>query len=258
MTPWVLRLIVANVLVYLLTLASPLVYGLLTLVPAWVLIRPWTLVTYMFLHSRSDPFHLLLNMLALYFFGPRLEDRLGGRHFLALYFLSGIFGGLLTIVLAPTAAVVGASGAVMGVTAAYARYWPWDRIYIWAILPVTAWVMVIGLAVYSIWSGVHSLLSGYSTGVADFAHLGGLAAGWLYGWGYDRRRRNAWPPTRKQPRLGGGEGRARIERWQRIRPETLHELNRAEVERVLAKLRDQGPASLTQTERELLDRFAPP
>lgn len=253
LTPWVKRLIAVNVVVYLLTLASPLLYILLTLVPAEVLLRPWTLVTYMFVHSRSDPFHLLLNMLALFFFGPRLEDRLGGANFMALYFVSGIVGGLLTIVLAPYSAVVGASGAVMGVTAAYARYWPWDRIYIWGILPVTAWVMVIGLAAYSIWSG----LLGSRGGVADFAHLGGLAAGWLYGMVYDRRRRTAWPPTRKPPRLSGGEGRARVERWLRIRPEELHELNRAEVERLLAKVREQGPASLTLAERELLDRFSP-
>lgn len=251
MTPWVMRLILANVTVFIVTASSPQMGNLLALVPAWVLARPWTLVTYMFVHA--NVMHILLNMLALYFFGPRLEERLGPGNFLALYFLSGIVGALLSIVLAPFDAVIGASGAVMGVTAAYARYWPWDRIYIWGILPVTAWVMVLGLAAYSIWSG----FMGSRGGVADFAHLGGLAAGWLYGMGYDRRRRAAWPLTRKQPRLSGGEGRARVERWQRIRPEDLHELNRPEVERVLAKLREQGPSSLTPTERELLDRFSP-
>ena len=252
LTPWVLRLILANVAVFVITSASPQVGFMLALVPAGVLQHPWTIITYMFVHA--NVMHILLNMLALYFFGPRLEQRLGAGNFLALYFLSGIVGALLSIVLAPYAAVVGASGAVMGVTAAYARYWPWDRIYIWGILPVTAWVMVIGLAAYSIWSG----FMGSRGGVADFAHLGGLAAGWLYGMGYDRRRRGAWPPTRKQPRLAGSEGRARLERWLRIRPEELHELNRTEVERVLAKLREQGPTSLTPTERDLLDRFAPP
>ncbi len=267
MTPWVLRLIVANVVIFVLTSASPQVGYYLAFVPAGVLARPWTIVSYMFVHA--NVMHILLNMLALYFFGPRLEDRLGSGNFLALYFLSGIAGAFLTFavffggvlfpgalpgVLGQNPIVVGASGAVMGVTAAYARYWPWDRIYIWGILPVTAWVMVIGLAAYSIWSG----LMGSRGGVADFAHLGGLAAGWLYGVAYDRHRRNAWPPTRKQPRLSGGEGRARVERWQRIRPEELHELNRGEVERLLAKVREQGPGSLTLAERELLDRFAPP
>lgn len=250
MTPWVLRLVLANVIVFLLTSASRTLGYALALVPAEVLARPWTLVTYGFVHA--GPMHLLLNMLALYFFGPRLEARLGSGQFLALYFASAIAGALLTFVLAPMSVVVGASGAVMGVTAAYARYWPHDRIYIWGVLPVTAWVMVVGLAAYSVWSG----FSGSRSGVADWAHLGGLAAGWLYVFALDKRRRGAWPPARKEPRLRAGEARDRAQRWAAIPLETLHEVNRAEVERLLARVREQGPASLTPAERDLLDRFS--
>ena len=57
------------------------------LVPAEILQYPWTLVTYMFLHA--DTFHLLFNMLGLFFFGPRLEVEMGGRDFLLLYFIAG-------------------------------------------------------------------------------------------------------------------------------------------------------------------------
>ena len=82
LSPWVRRLLLANVAVFLVTAASPVLYRALLLYPPWALYRPWTLVTYMFLHGGFG--HLFFNMLGLYFFGPRLEDRLGGKPFLTL------------------------------------------------------------------------------------------------------------------------------------------------------------------------------
>jgi len=252
MTPWVLRLVLANVAVFIVTALVPQAEIALAFVPALVLLRPWTIVTYMFVHANL--MHILLNMLALYFFGPAIERRLGSGNFLGLYFVSGILGALLTFIFAPYSAVVGASGAVMGVTAAYARYWPHDKIYIWGILPVSAWMMVVGLALYSIWSG----FGGSRSGVADWAHLGGLAAGYLYALAYERHRRKAWPLAQKRERVSRGDARASAERWSRIPLDQLHEVNRPEVERLLEKARQSGPASLTQAEREFLDRFSPP
>src|SRR5438552_731433 len=107
MTPWVLRVIVANIAVYLLTVALPGASEQLAFVPVLILSRPWTLVTYMFVHAGVS--HLLFNMLALFFFGPRLEFELGGERFLWLYFTSGIAGGLLSFVFSPLVAIVGAS-----------------------------------------------------------------------------------------------------------------------------------------------------
>ena len=251
MTPWVLRLVIANTAMFVLVALMPGLSYLLAFVPAAVLVRPWTIVTYMFMHAGL--MHLLLNMLGLFFFGPRLEARLGSGHFLALYFVSGMLGAVLTFVLAPFAPVVGASGAVMGVLAAYARFWPHDRILIWGILPVSAWLMVIATALYSIWAG----LTGSGGNVAHFAHLGGLVAGWLYVVVLDRRRKNAWPSARKAVREIADPSRDRVERWTRIRPEELHEINRTEVERLLAKVKEAGPRSLTAAEAEFLDRFAP-
>jgi membrane associated rhomboid family serine protease len=251
LTPWVLRLVLANVAVYIVTALAPRAEIALAFVPALVLMRPWTILTYMFVHA--NVMHILLNMLALYFFGPAIERRLGSGNFLGLYFVSGILGAVLTFIFAPYSAVVGASGAVMGVTAAYARYWPHDKIYIWGILPVSAWMMVVGLALFSIWSG----FGGSRSGVADWAHLGGLAAGYLYAFAYDRRRGKAWPLAQKRERVSRGDARASAERWSRIPLDQLHEVNRPEVERLLEKARQTGPASLTQAEREFLDRFAP-
>ena len=96
MTPWVTRLLFANVALFFLSGAMPSLYSLFALVPAWVVSRPWTLVTYMFLHGGF--WHLAFNMLVLYFFGPRLESRLGGRAFLQLYFFSGLVAGLVSVI----------------------------------------------------------------------------------------------------------------------------------------------------------------
>ncbi|MCH8981052.1 rhomboid family intramembrane serine protease, partial [candidate division KSB1 bacterium] len=80
----------------------------------------WQFFTYMFLHAGF--MHLLFNMLGLFFFGPRLEVRLGSRSFLTLYFLSGLGGALLSVLFAPNAAIVGASGAVFGVFLGFALF----------------------------------------------------------------------------------------------------------------------------------------
>src|SRR5215207_8644282 len=109
MTPWVLRLIVANVAMYFLQDLAGNLVNHMVLVPRYFIREPWTLVTYMFLHGGTS--HLLFNMLSLFFFGPRVEARLGGRNFLGLYFASGIMGGILSIIFTPgVSGVIGASG----------------------------------------------------------------------------------------------------------------------------------------------------
>ena len=152
MTPWVKRLIFANVVVYLVSLAFPVVFRLLALIPGYILLRPWTAVTYMFLHDPNGLLHIGINMLMLYFFGPRLEERLGGRRFLALYFISGITAALISIPLTPWARIVGASGAVYGVQLGFALHWPRQRIYIFGILPIEAWLMVVLMTGFSLWA----------------------------------------------------------------------------------------------------------
>ncbi|MGE0354003.1 MAG: rhomboid family intramembrane serine protease, partial [Gemmatimonadales bacterium] len=75
MTAWVLRLLVANAAVYLLIPQNSPLYQELVLVPIELLRYPWTIVTYMFLHGGFG--HILFNMITLFFFGPRVEERLG-------------------------------------------------------------------------------------------------------------------------------------------------------------------------------------
>src|SRR4051812_42314478 len=174
MTPWVTRLIVANVLVYFLEQTMPGIVRELVFVPATAITRPWTLITYMFLHGSFT--HILFNMLGLYFFGSRVEERLGQKHFLWLYFLSGIAGAVLSMIFAPRSPILGASGAVFGVMMAFAYYWPHERIFIWGIVPVPARILVLVTAALALFSG----FSGSTGGVADFAHVGGFVGAFLY------------------------------------------------------------------------------
>ena len=247
MTPWVTRLIIANVAMYFISTALPNTSPSLVLVPAFILIRPWTLITYMFLHGSL--WHLLFNMLGLFFFGPRLELELGGRKFLWLYFLSGIMGGLLSFVFTPFAGIIGASGAVFGVFLGFAYYWPRESIYVWGIFPIEARLLVIIMTALSLFGG----FGGSESGIAHFAHLGGFVGGFLYLKWLDKTSRAA----RLEKEFSGPPPRSSdLERWAKIRRESLHEVNRAELDRILAKMKLTGVESLTPEERIFLDRFS--
>lgn len=247
MTPWVTRLIFANAAMFLVTRLFPVVQWALVLVPGWMLARPWTVVTYMFLHA--DLWHLLFNMLGLFFFGPRLEARLGGRRFLTLYFVGGMTGALLSI-LTPSAAILGASGAVFGVFLGYALYWPRERVYIWGVFPVEARVLVIVMTVLALYGGATG-----GGGIAHLAHLGGFVGGFLYLKWSERHTAAARFRTHAQPALRAPKA-SDVERWRSIRPEGMHPVNREEYDRVIQKIRDEGTAGLTQDERAFLDRFS--
>jgi membrane associated rhomboid family serine protease len=246
MTPWVTRLIIANVAVFFLTLAVPGLASALVLVPAFMVSRPWTLVTYMFLHSGVG--HIFWNMLFLYFFGPRVEDRLGGSHFAWLYFVSGICGGLLSYPFTPYAPIMGASGAVYGVALGFAYYWPRETIYVWGVLPVQAWIMVAVMTGIDLVSGI----TGGGGAVAHFAHLGGFAGGFVMLKYFELTSRT----RRFKAKMQAPRSRGDVERWSKVRREALHEVNRAEYDRIMAKLKERGLASLTSDERTTLDNFS--
>jgi membrane associated rhomboid family serine protease len=257
LTPWVRRLLIANVVAFFVTMASVDLYVLLTLYPQVVLRRPWTLVTYMFLHAGVA--HLVFNMIGLFFFGPRLESRLGSKGFLWLYLLSGLGGAVFSLIFARDAGVVGASGAVYGVLLGFAMFWPRERIYIWGILPVEAWLLASFLVFGSLYSGMNP---GRGSNTAHFAHLGGLAFAFAYLKWWDWRKgaaKRAFQTKMKpdaSPRGVTGE-RIALARWKGISVESLHELNRGEVERLISKVERDGASSLTQSERDFLDRMSP-
>ena len=253
MTPWVRKLLIANIVMFFLAPLSPVD---LSFYPPAILVRPWTLVSYMFLHAGF--MHLLFNMIGLYFFGPRVEDRLGAKGFLWLYFLSGLGAALFHFLFAPESSVVGASGAVYGVLLAFAMYWPRVRIYLWAILPIEAWLLATLLVFGSLYAGVNP--SGDSS-TAHFAHLGGLAFGFVFikwwEWrkgaakrAFDKKLHPEASPT------GLMGDRLAAARWKGIVLDSLHELNRGEVVRLLAKVESEGAGNLRPSERQFLDRMS--
>src|SRR5437868_7880920 len=98
LTQWVKNLLIANFAVFILKLAVPGIVDILGFAPDAVLYRPWTLITYMFVHANF--FHVLFNMMALFFFGPPLEERWGSKAFVRFYFISGLGGAALSFLFA--------------------------------------------------------------------------------------------------------------------------------------------------------------
>ena len=248
MTPWVLRILIATVLMFFVQQTASVVTSLLYLVPSEVLTRPWTLVTYMFLHGGLG--HIFWNMLGLYFFGPRVESRMGSQRFITLYLVSGIVGALLSVVLAPRNPILGASGAVLGVLMAFARFWPRERIYIWGVIPIEArWLVIIYAAIDILG------FNGFGRfGVANVAHLGGFAGALLYLLFLERRQgarrfKQAATPKVSESALGN---------WKNVDRASIHSVNREEVDRILDKISASGLASLTPQERQFLSNFVPP
>ena len=248
MTRWVMRLIAANVLVFLLQMANPGIADRFVLVPALLRYQPWTAVTYMFLHGSIS--HIFFNMLSLWVFGPAVETKLGGQRFLTLYFLAGITGALLSLA-TPNAPIIGASGAVYGVMLGFAWFWPRQELLLWGIVAVEARYLIVAFTIISLLGARSS-----AGGIAHFAHLGGFVGAWLYlKWIGDKPRRAAADWQKKLAPRVSGSGPA-LERWKKINPETLHPVNREEYDRVMAKLNASGPESLAPGEREFLDRFS--
>jgi membrane associated rhomboid family serine protease len=250
MTPWVKRLLIANVGVFLLQLAYPELTSLLAFIPARVLSAPWTPLTYMFIHGGF--WHILFNMIVLYFFGPRVEERLGSNRFITLYLISGLSGALFSV-FTPEVAILGASAAVFGVELAYARFWPLDRVYIYGVLPIQMRWLVLITVVMSIFG-----LGGFEPGVAHLAHLGGLvgAAIYLYVISRSRARPKQSGPVRAEVRQPAPPRGDDMKRWATIPRGELHEINRHEVDRLLDKISLKGINSLTPSERAALDRFS--
>jgi membrane associated rhomboid family serine protease len=252
MTPWVKRLLIANVGVYLLQMAYPELTSLFAFSASRFFVAPWTPITYMFVHGGIG--HIFFNMLVLYFFGPRVEARLGSGRFIALYLVSGLTGALLSSY-NPMVPIIGASGAVYGVELAYARYWPRDKIYVYGVLPIEARWLVVIMTVISFFG-----IGG--SGIAHLAHLGGFvgAAVFLYVIEHTRSRARVRPARSgsvrsqvKQPPAPRGDD---MRRWSTIPRGELHEINRQEVDRLLDKISLKGIDSLTPAERAALDRFS--
>jgi membrane associated rhomboid family serine protease len=247
-TPWVQRLLILNVLMFFVQQTSPMVTPLLEFVPALIVSRPWTVVTYMFLHGGLG--HIFWNMLGLFFFGPRVESRMGSERFIVLYLISGLVGALFSFVLAPRSPIIGASGAVLGVLMAFARFWPRERLLIWGIIPIEARWLVLIYAALDLWSG----FGGSRSGVANFAHLGGFAGAILYLLYLEQRQGAKQFKKQATPKVADPA----LSNWRKVDRGSIHSVNKDEVDRILDKINASGIGSLTPQERQFLSNFVPP
>jgi membrane associated rhomboid family serine protease len=262
-TPWVGRLIIANAVVLLLLMTlftSREVLQLLQFSPRNALTRPWTFVSYMFVHGGL--LHLLANMLMLFVFGTAVESRMGSRNFLVYYLFCGIGAALFALLLAgvmPVGAFVGASGAVLGVAVAFAMFWPDAELIVFPIpVPIKARTLVIGLVALDI---IGSQLWP-NDGIAHLAHIGGAMFGYLYFRVQSLSRRSPAPSTRAVERVvmvqSGSSEPDRRTPVTPMRPRRRVEADpvAAEVDRVLDKISEKGISSLTAAERRFLDEVA--
>lgn len=248
MTPVVRALLMANVGVFFVQMTMPRLADAFVFVPQLALVRPWAIITYMFLHGGL--MHIGFNMLALFFFGPRVEARIGSRRFTTLYFLSGIAGALLSVFFAFNSAIIGASAGVFGVMLAFAYYWPNETILIWGVLPVPARVLVIITTIFALFGG----FTGAASGTAHFAHLGGYLGAYLYLRWIERSRHSFKRKAAAAPKAVD----KRVASWKSIDRSKVHEVNREELDRILDKISATGVGSLTPQERIFLSNFVPP
>jgi membrane associated rhomboid family serine protease len=243
---WVLNLLVNNKFNDVLALNGALPQNL------W---KSWELVSYGFAHA-DEPWHLLFNMLALFFFGRAVEQVLGKAEFLRFYFVAVVASGLawvLSVNLLPDSNkmnLIGASGGVMAVLAVFVWYFPRQEVLIWGVLPVPAWVLGIVYFFFDIRGAYFG-----EGNVAHVAHIGGAVFGLLYAW-------RGWNLSGLSD-LGGRLKQMR-RRFKVVRPDddrghshttTADERSlQLKVDEILEKISRSGESSLTNDERETLTR----
>jgi membrane associated rhomboid family serine protease len=210
----------------------------------------WRYITFQFLHSTSNIFHLALNMLGLYMLGTPLEQHWGTRRFVRFYLSCGATAGVVYVIasrlLMPPWAwgypLIGASGGVFGIVLACAVFFPQFRLIL-IFFPVP-----IRLAAIIIFGGMILLVlttlaeGGYGNPGfwSHVAHLGGAGAAAVWIWAL--------------PRLRGAASRSRVRRSQGAWKRKMQKRQAAEeeIDRILKKIKDEGIASLSRTEKKIL------
>jgi membrane associated rhomboid family serine protease len=167
-----LILLICIVVFFLSIIAPGFVYYYLALNPDFVMQRPWTLITHMFVHANFD--HLFWNMLFLFFFGMELERRVGEKKFLQIYILSGIVAALGQMMISG-GSMVGASGALYGVMGCLAIIAPEIRVLLFFVIPVSIRGSVVLFVL------IDFLTLGAADNIAHMAHIVGLLVGLAYG-----------------------------------------------------------------------------
>ncbi len=240
-TPAVKTLLIANLAVFLLQILiqSSAVWEIFGLIPGkfWKL-HLWQPVTYMFLHAGF--MHLFFNMFALWMFGTFLESYWGTREFTKYYFLTGIGAGLSNCLLTPGSDVViiGASGAVYALLAAYGILFPNTTIYVSFLFPVKAKYLVLFFGLFEFFMSINTL-AGTSSTIAHVVHLGGMVIGIIYLKNQDILR---WGARNLKKMLH------RRDRQRNQKERYYEEKLKDEIDEILDKINEVGIGNLTPAE----------
>ena len=226
----------------------------------------WQLLTFQFMHAGL--LHLLLNSIALFLFGRAVEGSIGARQFIALYFSSGVIGGLFQMVytlalrLPADDSVVGASAGVMGLVGAFALMnWGIPFTMFFYFFPVNINGKILFWITFAIaLIGIMTPMSG----IADAAHLAGLLTGFFYvrqivqgRWHFPQWRlssRPARPPRELAAKPAGGKSFWNASKIPAAEDLSADEYLQKEVDPILEKISARGIQSLTQREREILEK----
>lgn len=231
-------------------------------------VQVWRVLTSAFCHDRAGVWHILINMLLLYWFGRELESIYGTRAFAWFYVTAAIFASLaymgLQLATGERIPAIGASGAVMAVMMVYAIFHPRDEIYVFFVIPVQIRFLLMIYVVYDL-HPVLLKLSGsqVSTGIAHAAHLGGLLYGYIF-WRTGFSLQGLWDRaataraksgSRKQLQTGDAMRRVVSIRGPYAK-KTSAESNDLDhqVDRILAKISESGKESLNQEELAILEK----
>ena len=215
------------------------------------------LLTFQFLHGGL--LHILGNCLGIFFFGPMVEERVGSKYFLILYFLGGVLGGLLQLGFAAAfpgwfgGPVMGASAGVFALIAAFAMQNPHETVYLFFMPLPAKFVLVI--------QGIAALvgIAFHERGIAHAAHLGGMLTGigfvrWL---SREYHPVVMWRPFRRSQRRReyATTSKPTKSNWTpKVVPKESPQVNvMEEVDAILDKIHAKGIQSLTDREKEILE-----
>ena len=206
----------------------------------------WRLITYQFLHF--DFFHVLFNMIGLYFFGPMMEQWWGSKRFIAFYLLCGVCGALPMIALVyagvihPQSFLMGASGALYGILIGAATLFPKQRVQLlFPPIPMTLRTMAFVFLGISFFSAIIGNNDG-----GNAAHLAGAALGFFL---VKKPGLLNWADRLSAEAIQDGYTKGRYEK--KVKKE---QATREEVDRILAKVSDKGLQSLTKREKKILQQ----
>ena len=243
-------LIAINVVVWIADTFMPAVNTWLSLdsTQPW---RIWTFLTYGFAHAsiQSNIFHILFNMFVLFMFGRPVAQRLGRFEFLRFYLTAIVFSGLAFflwfLVAGGQGSCIGASGATTAVLILFILWYPHQKLYLFGIVEVPAWALGIGIIAYDLFRAASG-----DSGIAWQAHIGGAAfaaAYWHFKWNFSwMSSLTGWMPKSKSG-LSVYNPEAKAAKSDKLK---------AEGDRILAKISDQGEESLTNKERKTLERYS--